>query len=127
MGLQKRKVYVTNWDDSVGITTGWTGSFLFSTESFNLLPLQLNLICSVPMFLKRTTEGGKEPTCQIYDFTFHCADSSQHFILNTMIKHKKELIKQLMVRQRNNSSSPHLMLLPQHVSVIRPSSGGIQQ
>jgi hypothetical protein len=34
------------------------------------------------------------------------------------------LTKQLMVRQRNNSSSPPLMLLPQHVSVIRPSSGG---
>jgi hypothetical protein len=26
-----------------------------------------------------------------------------------------------MVRQRNNSSSPLLMLLPQHVSAIRPS------
>jgi hypothetical protein len=38
----------------------------------------------------------------------------------------KMLIKQLMVRQRNNSSSPPLMLLPQHVSVIRPSSVGIQ-
>jgi hypothetical protein len=31
-------------------------------------------------------------------------------------------IKQLMVRERNNSSSPPLMLLPQHVSVIRPLS-----
>jgi hypothetical protein len=31
----------------------------------------------------------------------------------------------IMLRQRNNSSSPPLMLLPQHVSVIRPSSGGI--
>jgi hypothetical protein len=30
-----------------------------------------------------------------------------------------------MVRQRNISSSPLLMVLPQHVSVIRPSSGGI--
>jgi hypothetical protein len=36
------------------------------------------------------------------------------------------LIKQLWVRQRNNSSSPLPMLLPQHVSVIRPSSSGIQ-
>jgi ABC-type transporter Mla maintaining outer membrane lipid asymmetry ATPase subunit MlaF len=36
-------------------------------------------------------------------------------------------IKQLMVNQHNNSSSHPLVLLPQHVSVIRPSSGGIQQ
>jgi hypothetical protein len=36
------------------------------------------------------------------------------------------LIKQLMVRQRKNSSSPPPMLLPQHVSVIRPSSRGKQ-
>jgi hypothetical protein len=32
-----------------------------------------------------------------------------------------------MVRQRNNSSSPPPMLLQQHVSVIRPSSSGIQK
>jgi hypothetical protein len=36
------------------------------------------------------------------------------------------LIKQLMARQRNNSSSPpSLMLLSQHVSAIQPSSRGI--
>jgi hypothetical protein len=38
----------------------------------------------------------------------------------------QKLIQQSMVRQRNNSSSRPLILLPQHVSVIRPSSGGIQ-
>jgi hypothetical protein len=31
------------------------------------------------------------------------------------------VIKQLMVRQRKNYSPPLLMLLPQNVSVIRPS------
>jgi hypothetical protein len=39
-------------------------------------------------------------------------------------KSKYMLTKQLWVCQRNNSSSPLLMLLP-HVSIIRSSSGGI--
>jgi hypothetical protein len=54
--------------------------------------------------------------------------------LNNVSKHRRCLradnisgfMKQLMVRQRNNSSPPPLVFLPQHVSVIRPSSGGIQ-
>jgi hypothetical protein len=32
-----------------------------------------------------------------------------------------------MIRQRNNPSSTPLLLLLQHVSVIRPSSSGIQK
>jgi hypothetical protein len=35
-------------------------------------------------------------------------------------------IKQVMVLRRNISSSPPPTSLPQHVLVIRPSSGGIQ-
>jgi hypothetical protein len=42
------------------------------------------------------------------------------------VEHTYVLIKQLMAHQRNNSSSAPPMLLPQHVSVVRPSSSGIQ-
>jgi hypothetical protein len=41
-------------------------------------------------------------------------------------KQESLFIKQLMVRERNNYSSPPPMLLAQHVSAIRPSSGGVQ-
>jgi hypothetical protein len=46
-------------------------------------------------------------------------------VMNCGYRGSHELIKQLMVRHRNNSSSLP-MLLPQHVSVIWPSLCGIQ-
>jgi hypothetical protein len=60
--------------------------------------------------------------------TMSCISVKRDFLLHFLKLNRnlfnilRELTKQLWVRQRNNSSSPLPMLLPQHVSVIRPSS-----
>jgi hypothetical protein len=54
-----------------------------------------------------------------------CKSKNPLFESITSVQQLIQFIKQVMVRQCNNSS-PLLMLLPQHVLVIRPSSCGIE-